>query len=313
MRFWTYRRPFKVDGQLALVTIASYSDRTESRLFLDGVQVAADRTPVLGPEATRNHILTTSMPDGRRLAVEAGHISMINVGIIARLDGELLHESHPGRRIAYPEKIRAMAEAQKEANVFGPIVDEWRKTKNAYRRNGPSIATDIASGLVFFAVAKMYGLTAAAVVGAVVGIALVVLQRFIRTDILGGLALFGIAMMLISAGYALVFQDETAIQLRPTIMGLLAGALFLVDSMSGGRYLARGMMRYVAVEGIDPVRLARAGAAVSIISASTNYAVLSLASEDTWLFYNSFGDIALVMVLFGLAIRYATAAPVSKP
>jgi hypothetical protein len=78
-----------------------------------------------------------------------------------------------------------------------------------WRRNRVPLAVDIATGCVFFVVAKMTDLTTAALVGAAVGIALVVAQRFVKVDLLGGLAMFSIVMMLISAGLLSSFRTRT--------------------------------------------------------------------------------------------------------
>ncbi len=183
--------------------------------------------------------------------------------------------------------------------------EDWQAAKERWRRNGPSIAVDIGLGLVFFAVAKLTDLVTAAVVGALAGLALIVVQRFVRVDLLGGLALFGIVMMLLSAGYALILQDEGAIQYRPTVMGAITATLFLADSFFGGRYLAERLMRYVGQPGMDATRLARGVAAATLTAALANHFVVAWASQDLWLYYTTFGDVILVMALMLGAIRYA--------
>ncbi|MFM2045314.1 MAG: hypothetical protein RLY86_3890 [Pseudomonadota bacterium] len=312
MLIWTYRRCFTIDGHRGEVVIRSHTNRMESTLTLDGEVRATDQTPAFGPGSTRNHALSATLPDGRALAVEAGYISHVSVGIAVRLDGVLIHESHPGRTIAYPENMRVQAEAMRGTTMKEAMLAEAGTDSAQMKRTLPSLAVDIALGLLFFVVAKMTDLTTAALVGAGAGLALVVVQRFVRVDLLGGLALFGIVMMLLSAGYALVFQDETAVQMRPTILGLIAAVLFLGDSLFGGRYLGARMRRYIFAPDIDVQRLARAVGTVGLIGAGLNYAVVQVASKDVWLFYTTFGDIVLVMGLMYGAIRYATVPP-SRP
>ena len=105
----------------------------------------------------------------------------------------------------------------------------------------------IGLGLLFFVVAKVTDLKTAALVGAAAGILLVVVQRFVKNvDLLGGLALFGVVMMLISASFAIAFDDDYIIKLRSTIVGLIGSALFVftlvnsVNFMDGANGLAMG-------------------------------------------------------------------------
>jgi len=174
------------------------------------------------------------------------------------------------------------------------------------KRNKVPILTDIATGLLFFAVAKLTDLRTAALVGAGVGIALVVAQRFIRTDILGGMALFGILMLLISAGFAIVFEDDEIIKQRSTIVGLIGAALFLSDGLLlNGRRLGRGLNRYIAYTDVDDRRLAIGMGMVGAAMALANFMVVRLVSTDSWLFYTTFADIPLSIALVLLAVKWA--------
>ncbi|MEO9969573.1 MAG: septation protein IspZ [Hyphomonadaceae bacterium] len=164
---------------------------------------------------------------------------------------------------------------------------------------------DIGLGFIFFLVAKWTDLTTAALWGAAAGLGLVVVQQFVKkVDLLGGLALFGIVMMLISAGYALVFQDEYLIQMRTTVMGMLGAGLYLVDGMFGGKYLGERTARYMFMPDIVPKRLSLAFGGISIIMALLNWGVVKLVSKDVWLYYTTFGDFIIVVILFSLAIKW---------
>ena len=174
-----------------------------------------------------------------------------------------------------------------------------------FKRNWPSLAVDVGLGFVFFFVAKWTDLTTAALWGAGAGLALVVVQQFVKNvDLLGGLALFGIVMLLISAGYALIFQDEELIQMRTTIMGALGAVLYLVDGALGGRYLGERTARYLFMPDIVPRRLSLAFGALSITMALLNWGVVKLVSKDIWLYYTTFGDFIIAVVLFSLAIKW---------
>ena len=215
MTLWTYRRRVRLDDQPCCVEIETGFTRVRSRLIVAGRALAEDSTWVGGGEY-RNHLLRAALPDGRTLEVEAGPAAWYTYGIAVRADGRLLHESHPGRALAWPAWATGGAAAT--AGVQTPedraaLAAAEREDSERWKRNKPSILTDIALGILFFAVAKFTGsLTTAALVGAGAGIALVVVQRFVKVDLLGGFALFGVAVLLLSAAFAWVFQDDWAVK-----------------------------------------------------------------------------------------------------
>lgn len=173
------------------------------------------------------------------------------------------------------------------------------------KKNLPAIITDIALGVLFFVTAKLTDLTTAAFVGVGLGVALIVIQQFVKSvDLLGGLALFGVVMLGLSAAFAWYFQDEMLIKLRTSIMGGVTATLFLTDAAFGGRYLGQRLSRYMPIPGVIPHRLALAVAAIGGIAAAVNAALALYASENIWLFYTTFGDIALFAILFGFAGGY---------
>jgi len=310
-----YRRRFAVGRHQIAVVMRSRSDGLASELSIDNVPFAWDATPHFGPEAVRNHLLAATLPDGRRLEVEAGYISLWSVGIAARLDGALVHESHPGRTIAYPEKYRDIAANSKASTVGEAMREGMADGRGGLKmqgydpgqlaRNKVPIMVDIALGLLFFVVAKLTDLSTAALVGAAAGIALVVLQRFVKVDLLGGLALFGIVMLLISAGLALAFRDDTMIKLRGTIVGAISATLFLGDGLFGGNRLGKALTRYLPYNDIDPARLALGMGVLGLIMAGLNYAVAEVASTDVWLFYTTFVDFFLVMLMILAVFSFA--------
>jgi intracellular septation protein A len=283
--FWMarYRRRFTLDGVACEVVTWSRMTGLFSELRVAGRLVDADRTPPLGPDAVRNHRLAGTLPSGDAFEVEAGYINWLSIGVAVRRDGRIVHESHPGRRIAMPESAAKMAR--------DPGMDA-----SAYRRNKVPIAVDIVLGLLFFAVAKLTDLPTAAIVGAVAGLALVVAQRFVKADLLGGLALFGIVMLLLSAALAIAFQDDWAVKMRSTILGVISAVLFLGDGLLGGNRLGRGLSRYLPYSDIDPGRLALGMGLLGLSMAALNYVVAALTSTDFWLFYTTFVDFFLIML-----------------
>ncbi len=311
--WWRYRtRRFSVDGLEFAVRNYAASDGLHSTLSMLDIEQARDCTPLIGPDAVRNHWLSCALPDGRTLEVELGYIGSLTTGIIARVDGVVVHESHPGVTPAYPEKYRAdtvkhasMKEAFKSGHGDQP--DLFSSGVFA-KHNRLPFAIDIITGLLFYVIAKMTDLQTAAMVGVAVGFALVAFQYFTKIDVTGGLALFGIVMLSISAGLAWYLADEEWVKLRGTITGLIGAAFFITDGLRGGHYVGRGLARYMPYSDIDPGRMAFGMGLVGLIMAALNYAVAKIASTDMWLFYKTFVDFFIVAALAMVAIRFARKA-----
>jgi intracellular septation protein A len=304
MKLAAYRRPFVIDGLNCEVVTTSRMTGMDSELRVAGTVVATDRTPPSGPDAVRNHQLRTTLSDGTELDVEAGYVNWLTTGVAVRRGGVLVYESHPGRKIAWPEKAARM--------VTRPGTGDGAVDPTAWKRNRVPIAVDIALGLLFFLVAKATDLSTAAIVGAAAGLALVVIQRFVKVDLIGGLALFGVAMLLISAGLAILFQDDLAVKMRSTIVGSISALLFLTDGLFGGKWLGKGLARYLPYTDIHVGRLAIGMGILGLIMAALNTAVAFLASTDTWLFYTTFLDMPLVFLMIFAVFHYAR-RPVAPP
>jgi intracellular septation protein A len=300
--WWKYpTRRFSVDGLEFAVRTFAKTDGLHSTLEMLGVEKAGDQTPLVGPEAVRNHRLSCSLPDGRILDVELGYIGAWTTGIIVRIGGNIVYESHPGKTPTYPEKYRAAVISKgdmKPGQGEGRTGQPGPFSSGVFaKHNRLPFAIDVATGLLFYAVAKTFDLSTAALLGVAIGFALILFQRITKIDVTGGLAIFGIVMLTISAGLALVFNDDEWIKLRGTITGLIAASFFIIDGWRGGPYIGRGLTRYVPYSDIDPGRFALGMGVVGFLMAGLNYAVAKLFSTDIWLFYSTFVDFLIVMVL----------------
>jgi intracellular septation protein A len=302
--WWKYpTRRFAIDGLSFTVSSKARGDGLHSSLAMLGVEKAHDRTPVFGPESVRNHQLRVKLPDGRILDVELGYMGLWTTGIVARLDGIVVYESHKGRVPAYPDKYREVAA---QHNSFSEHVhSQSAQGMNGgvfARHNRLPFAIDIITGLLFYFVAKFTDLQTAAMVGVVVGFALVLFQRITKIDVTGGLALFGIMMLCISAGLAIWLNDDEWIKQRGTITGLIAASFFIIDGARGGPYIGKGLARYMPYSDIDVGRFAIIMGTIGLIMAALNYGAAKLLSTDNWLFYRTFVDnfISVGLVLFGM-------------
>lgn len=306
--WWKYpTRRFAVDGLSFAVYSNARGDGLHSSLAMFGEEQAHDQTPLLGAESVRNHHLRTQLPDGRMLEVEFGYMGMWTTGIVARLDGNVVYESHEGRVPAYPEKYRATAS---EHNSLG---ESMKAAQTAQAMNGGvfarhnrlPFAIDVITGLLFYFVAKFTDLQTAAFVGVVVGFGLVLFQRITKIDVTGGLALFGILMLCISAGLAYWLNDDEWIKQRGTITGLIAASFFIIDGARGGPYIGKGLARYMPYSDLDAGRFAIIMGIIGLIMAALNYGAAKLLSTDNWLFYKTFVDNFIVIGLLLFAIRFA--------
>jgi intracellular septation protein A len=301
MALWTYRRPFLAGGLKGEVVQRSGLLSEEVEFILDGRTVQRRHTRYSDPEALKIQHFSATLPDGARLEVDLGAVGWTSVGIVVRVDGELVHESHPGRRLG--EKAEQM---QRFIGEQDTPEGRARAAQNAqrWRRNRPSLITDIALGVAFFFVAREYGLVTAAVGGAIAGLVLYGVQRLTKIDLLGGLAVFGIVISLISAGFALAFADEDIVKHRGTVMGLLVSGLFILDGLNRGRYLARRLSRYLVWD-LDLGRLSLGMGVNGLAMPALNAVVAETTSTDVWLFYTTFADTLVGLVLFFCVLRWA--------
>jgi intracellular septation protein A len=308
--WWLYpTRRFTIDGIDFAVSSRARGDGLHSSLTMFAVEQASDRTPVLGPESVRNHLLRATLPDGRVLEVDFGYMGMWTTGIVARLDGLVVHESHKGRVPSYPDKYRdAATQHDSVASAFQAGSGESGQALNGgimAKENRVPFAVDVATGLLFYVVAKMTDLQTAAAVGVIVGFGLIAFQKMTKIDVTGGLALFGIVMLCISAGLAWWLADEEWIKLRGTITGIIAASFFLIDGARGGPYIGKGLARYMPYSDIDTGRFAIGMGCVGLFMAGLNFGTAKLLSTDAWLFYTTFIDFFIVGGLVFFVLRFA--------
>lgn len=176
-----------------------------------------------------------------------------------------------------------------------------------WERNKYSLYTDISIGLLFFVMVKLTDdLPFAALVTAGAGLTVVLVQRFVKVDLLGGLAMFGVAMLLVSAGFSYAFDSDWAVKMKSTLLGGVVAVLMYSDAfINNGRYFGGRLARYMPAP-IVPRRMSVGMATLGVVMAIVNYAIATVFSTDIWLYYTSFGDFLVSMVLVLGVIKYAT-------
>jgi intracellular septation protein A len=308
MNVWTYRRPFSAQGEVFIVQIEAGLAGWRSRLMIGHQELVRDETILLGAAFDfRNHRLCHTLQDGSKLEVEIGYLNWFNTGIRVSISGTLVHESHPGRDILYLTRVR---KASLGGKTEQQLQEQRERDAAQWALNRPSLIIDIALGLLFFAVSKVSGnLTTAALVGAVAGLTVVLAQRFVKLDLLGGLAMFGVFTLLLSAGFSLWFQDERMVQLKGSILGVLVAGLIFGDGLfNRGRYFGARLARYLIGMTVDARRLSLGIAVLGLIMAGLNLMAMHWLSKDAWLTYTTFVDAPLAMVLGLLVFRFAKKA-----
>ena len=305
MNIWTYRRAFSAQGEAFIVQIEAGITGWRSRLMIGHQELVRDETILLGAAFDcRNHRLCHTLPDGSKLEVEIGYLNWFNTGIRVCISGALVHESHPGRDILFLTRVRKASLGDKTEQQ---LQEQRERDAAQWALNRPSLIIDSALGLLFFAVSKVTGnLTTAALVGAVAGLTVVLAQRFVKLDLLGGLAMFGVFTLLLSAGFSLWFQDERMVQLKGSILGVLVAGLIFGDGLfNRGRYFGARLARYLIGMTVDARRLSLGIAMLGLIMAGLNLMAMHWLSKDAWLTYTTFVDAPLAMVLGLLVFRFA--------
>jgi intracellular septation protein A len=188
-----------------------------------------------------------------------------------------------------------------------PLDDEEARARAQWNRNKYSLAVDLFLAVLFFVLAKVTDdLTLSALVTAGAGLAVVVVQRFVKVDLLGGLAMFGVFMLLVSAAFSYAFDDDWAVKMKSTFLGGFIALLMFGDALfNKGGYFGGRLLRYMPAP-IDTRRFSFGMGVLGVIMATVNYLVATYLSKDMWLYYTSFGDFVLSMVMVFAVLKYAT-------
>ena len=296
MKIWSYSRPFTFHGHSCEVKVTLTRSETTSSLYVDDLLVNEQSIKYIDGLTTFVHPLKTS--SGFEAQVESGYFNWWNLGIAVTENGRLVHESHPGKDLGFGEALMEDLNGIKEP---APEAGESKWAENKY-----SIYADLGLGALFFIVSKVTeDLVLAAIVGGVMGAGLIVLQRFVKVDLLGGFAVFGTIMLGISTVFSLVLQDSYWVQMKGTALGLFTAALFMADGLlRQGAYFGARFERYMPGS-LHHNRLAIGMSLMGIVSAGGNYFVAENFSEDFWLTYTTFLDFPIIMVSFLLILRWA--------
>ena len=325
MRIWTYIRPFSYRGEDYVVELAAHLTQNFSRLWRGDELLDEQSVQHMDGIQTIVHALPADAGEDAR--VEVGYVNWWSVGIVVLQGEDTLYETHPGKNVRVLEGLlqdTAMSSMTSQADSChepetGPdhaagsdlsLAQMVESNQSKWERNKYSIYADMALGALFFLVGKFTeDLALAAIIGAAAGLALVVVQRFVKVDLLGGFAVFGTIMLLISAGFSLALQDDYWVQMKSTVLGIFTASLFMIDGVvRQGAYFGARIERYMPMP-LHHGRIATGISLTGLVMAYGNYLVAENFSEDFWLTYTTFLDIPVSMAMFYAVVYWARKKP----
>ena len=339
MRLWTFLRPFPYDAQRYVLEVSLTFSKTQARLFRDEELLAEQSHAYTEGPATfvfnLPHGLTSDLPNPsdevlgavsegvhgdsgesnqkRSAHLMAGFDNGGSLAIAVTEGGRAVYESHPGRSLQV-DRSSVQTVASEEAPGGLSVEQMTQLSQRKWQRNKYSIYADMALGALFFIVGKVTeDLALAALIGAGAGLLLVAAQRFVKVDLLGGFAVFGTIMLLISAAFSLALQDDYWVQMKGTVLGLLTASLFMIDGLlRRGAYFGARIERYMPLP-LHHDRIAIGMSLVGVVMAVANYYVANHFTEDFWLTWTTFLDLPLSMALFYAVIFWARKRTADEP
>ena len=339
MRLWTFLRPFPYDAQRYVLEVSLTFSKTQARLFRDEELLAEQSHAYTEGPATfvfnLPHGLTSDLPNPsdevlgavsegvhgdsgesnqkRSAQLMAGFDNGGSLAIAVTEGGRTVYESHPGRSLQV-DRSSVQTVASEEAPGGLSVEQMTQLSQRKWQRNKYSIYADMALGALFFIVGKVAeDLALAALIGAGAGLLLVAAQRFVKVDLLGGFAVFGTIMLLISAAFSLALQDDYWVQMKGTVLGLLTASLFMIDGLlRRGAYFGARIERYMPLP-LHHDRIAIGMSLVGVVMAVANYYVANHFTEDFWLPWTTFLDLPLSMALFYAVIFWARKRSADEP
>jgi hypothetical protein len=280
-RIWTYRWSVALDG-------VCYDARLECRwtsntfvVELGGERLACEVLNFYA-EPFRLQELEIKGASGGLLTFRTGPRNLYSYGLEVVRDGAVAYRSHP-------EPFAALASIQKVSG-FGSSVEgrlQAEKGKEIY----PALVADICVSVLLYVAAGYMSLRDVAILGAAVVLALMladwsaerVFSR--KLNLSGGLSALGVLMLLLSAAFAWVVDNELAIMLKSSILGLIGAALLATDAMLGGRYIGKRTAQYLTFMDLDPRRFSWGSAMAATGQSLLSGAIAIWLSRDAWLFY----------------------------
>jgi intracellular septation protein len=150
--------------------------------------------------------------------------------------------------------------------------------------------------VLFFVAYKAYGIFAATAVAIVASIAQIGWLK-LRGRKVEPMQWASLVIIVVFGGMTLLFQDETFIKWKPTVLyGLFAAALLVTHPLTGRNPMRVLMGGQVSLPAEVWRRLTWAWAAFFVAMAALNLFVAHTFSLDVWVDFKLFGTLALTLV-----------------
>jgi hypothetical protein len=280
-RWWTYRWSVQLDGRHYDVRLEAGWRHNTFVVESSGETLAREELN-FHAEPFRLQEQVVEGASGSLLAFRTAPHNLFAYGLEVTRDGTVVYRSHP-------DPFAAMGTIQKIA-TFGTS-DEGKRQAKESKEFYPMLATDICVGLLLYIAASYMSLRDVAILGAAVMLALMLVdwtaERLFsrKLRLTGGLSGLAVLMLLLSAAFAWLVDNELAIMLKSSILGLISMVLFAIDAMLGGKYIGDRATQYITFMKLDPRRFSWASSIATATQSLLSAAIAIWLSRDTWLFY----------------------------
>lgn len=297
-RVWTYRWSVLLGGQRYDVRLECGWRCNTFMVALGGKSLAREVLD-FHAEPFRLQELAVKGESGSLLTFRTAPRNFLSYGLEVVHGGAVAYRSHP-------EPFAALRTIQKISS-FGASVEGKHQAEQG-KAVYPTLAADICVGLLLYIAAGYMSLRDTAILGAATVLLLMLADWSVervfsrKLNLAGGFSALGVVMLLSSAAFAWLVDNELAIKLKSSVLGLMAAVMFAMDATLGGKYIGRRASQLITFIAIDPRRFSWGSAMVAAGQSLLSAATAIWLSLNAWLFYKHWVGPALAFGLGALVL-----------